>query len=196
MAIQNPNLSTYISLTREFHKHISVPTQNNVVMDQGKYITRASFKKLTERKYHVQDRKDFQHTSVKISCATTRFLVLPCCGTHMKYHVARGLSKHYHMKLDLKLGHNKYKMKQIHCVCVSYINVLDKPWSHVVYHAQEPLYMSSVEVTCWPVSGFFNNWNIIQLNNKTKFSEYFDVVHNLFLGSISANMESLLYTSE
>ena len=44
--------------------------------------------------------------------------------------------------------------------------------------------------------GSFNNWNIIQLNNKTICSEYFDEVHKVVLYGISANMASLVQTGK
>ena len=76
-------------------------------MDQGKYIKIASKWKFTDCEYHVQDRKYVPHTSVNISCATTQFHALPFCGLHVKPHGVRGLSKHYHLQLDPKLGHGK-----------------------------------------------------------------------------------------
>ena len=60
-------------------------------MDQGRDRKWASKIKWTEREYNIQDIKDVPHKSVKISCDTTQFPVLPFCGPHRKPYRAREL---------------------------------------------------------------------------------------------------------
>ena len=57
-----------------------------------------------EREYHVQDRKDVNHKSVKMSCASTQFQALSFFGPHSKSHRVRGLSKYYYLQIEPKLG--------------------------------------------------------------------------------------------
>ena len=73
MATNTSTVNTDIILERGFQKHLSDPTRANGLLDQGRYIKRASKWKWNEREYHVQDNKYVSHTSVKISCATTKF---------------------------------------------------------------------------------------------------------------------------
>ena len=74
---------------------------------QVKYRKIASKIKCTYRYYYVQDNYDVAHKYVKIYCYTNQFTALPFCGPHPKPHVKRGLSKHYHLSFDTKLGHVK-----------------------------------------------------------------------------------------
>ena len=64
------------------------------MIDKGKYIKRASKCNCTKCEYPVQNNVDENHIGV-----------LTFCGAHVKIHGVRGLSKHYHLKLDPKLGH-------------------------------------------------------------------------------------------
>ena len=60
--------------------------------------------KWTERKYHVQDNDTVELKYVKIYFNINQFSALPFCGPHSKPHGARGMSKHYHLGFDTKLG--------------------------------------------------------------------------------------------
>ena len=82
-------------MSKDHHKHR--------VVDQGKYMKRDSKRKWTDREYHVQDNDDAAHKEVEIYCDTNQLSELPFCGPHSKPHVARGLSKHYHLCFDPKL---------------------------------------------------------------------------------------------
>ena len=64
-----------------------------------------SKRKWTGREYHVQYNADVSHKDVKMYCDTNQFPALPFCGPHPKPHGARGLSKHYNLRFDPKLGH-------------------------------------------------------------------------------------------
>ena len=76
------------------------------VIDQGEYTKIASKRKWTEREYHVQDNADVSHKDAETYCDTNQFQAFPFCSPHPKPHVARGLNKHYHLRLDTKLGHD------------------------------------------------------------------------------------------
>ena len=60
--------------------------------------------KWTDRQYHVQDNVDVAHKYVRMYCNKNQFSALPFCGPNSKPHGTRGLSKHYHLHFDPKLG--------------------------------------------------------------------------------------------
>ena len=92
----------------------------------------------------------------------------------MKPHGVRGISKHYNLQLEPKLGHGTCEIRRIPCVCVEFTNIMDNPWAPGVDHTQKPCYQPVVDCTYWPVLCSFNDWNIIQFTNKIKYSEEFD----------------------
>ena len=51
----------------------------------------------TEGDYHLQNRNDGTHTSVKKCYATTQLPTLTFCGPNGKSHGVRGLSEYYHI---------------------------------------------------------------------------------------------------
>ena len=61
-------------------------------------------RKWTDRHYQVQDNIDFVQKDVRMYCNKNQFPALQFCGAHSKPHVTRGLSKHYHLRFDPKLG--------------------------------------------------------------------------------------------
>ena len=61
-------------------------------------------------------------------CNTKKFPALLFCGTHSKPHVARGLSKHYHLRFDTKIGMRVCAILRIPCACVAFTSMLYKPW--------------------------------------------------------------------
>ena len=98
------------------------------MIDHKRERKRASKRKGMEREHHVWERKDVQHKSVKLPCASTQFIAFLFCGPHAKPHGVIGLSKHYHLRLEPKLGHGKCEIRCILCACISFTNMLDKPW--------------------------------------------------------------------
>ena len=113
MVIHTSMNNTYISLAREFQKNISDPTRTHGLIDHRKYREKFSNHKWTEREYHVQDRKDVQQKSVKMSCASTQFQTFLFYGPHTKPHGVRGPIKHYHLQLEPKLVHGKCSIRRI-----------------------------------------------------------------------------------
>ena len=85
-------------------------------------------KKWTERKYHVQDNADVSQKYVRMYFNTKQFPALQFCGPHSKPHGARGLSKHYHLRFDTKLGNGVCAIFRMPCACVACTSMLDKPW--------------------------------------------------------------------
>ena len=162
------------------------------MIDQAKYGTKVRQKNWTKNEYHIQDIKYVSCTTVKISCTKAQFPILSFIGPHRKPHGVRVLSKHCHLILYLKLVHDKCAIQWISCACVLCTNMLDKPWDPSGDHSQQPCYQPVVECTLWPVSGTFNNWNIIQFTNKTTSSEDIEKVHKFVLDGISENMASLV----
>ena len=62
----------------------------------------------------------------KMYCNTNKFPELTFCGTHSKPHGARGLSKHYNLRFDPKLGMGECAIFRIPCACVSCTSMLKK----------------------------------------------------------------------
>ena len=74
-----------------------------------------------------------------------------------KTHVVRGMSKHYHLRLDPKLVHGKYAIQLITFEYVSCTNMLDKTLATCVDHTKQPIYQPVVDCTYRTVLGFSNN---------------------------------------
>ena len=87
-------------------------------------------RKWTDRQYHVQDNADVTHKDVKIYCNKNKFPELTFCGPHSKTYGARGLSKHYRLRFDPKLGYGVYAIFRISCACVACISMLEKNWMY------------------------------------------------------------------
>ena len=94
-----------VGLAKQFQKHLSKDHRKHGVIYQRKYRKRANKRKWTDRDYHVQDNADDAHKDVKIYCDTNQLPALPFFGPYPKPHGVRGLSKHYHLRLNPKLGH-------------------------------------------------------------------------------------------
>ena len=71
-----------------------------------------------------------------------------------------------------------------------YINVR-KPWISGITPDEQERYKPTTKCTYWPVLGFFNNCNMIQLSQKSTPFDAFDEIHQVILDIVSANMASL-----
>ena len=120
-------------------------------------------KKLTERKYHIQDNADVELKYVKMYCNKNQFPTLPFCGPNSKSRGSRGLGKHYHLRFDPKLGMGKCAICRIPCACVACTSMLYKPWISGIPSEKQERYKPVTKCTYWQVLGEFNNWNIIEL---------------------------------
>ena len=118
MEIHTSNVNTDTSLSREFQKHLSDPTRAHGLLYHGKDIKHASKRKWNDCDYHVQERNDVSHTSVKMSCATTKLPELSFCGPHAKHHGVRRLIKNYHLLIDPKVVNGKYATQRVTCDCI------------------------------------------------------------------------------
>ena len=117
-----------VSLVHEFKDHMEEEHRQNGSIDQGKSIKRFMKRKWTERQFHVQDNAAVELKDVKIYCNTNQLLALPFCGPYSKPHCARGLSKHYHLLFDPKLGMRVFSIRRVPCACIDCTSMLDKPW--------------------------------------------------------------------
>ena len=142
--------------------------------------------------YHVQDRADVAHKDVIMYCNTNQFQVSPFCGPYSKPHGARGLSKHYHLIFDTKLGNGVCAIRHITCACFACTSILYKPWISGIPSDMQERYKPVTKCIYWPVSGPFNNCNIIQLSHKSTPYDVFDEIHQGVLDGISDNMASLV----
>ena len=118
-------------------------------------------RKWTEIKYHVQDNADVEHTDVKMYCNKNQFPSLSFCGPHSKLHGKRGLSKHYHLSFDQKLGNGINSIHRIPCMCVACTSMLDKHLIYGIPPDKQERYKPVTKCNYWPVLGSFSNWNII-----------------------------------
>ena len=71
-------------------------------------------------------------------------------------------------------------------------SMLDKSWMYGIPSDEQERYKPVTNCTYWPILGSFNNWNIIQLSQKSTPSDAFDEIHQLVLDVISDNMASLV----
>ena len=61
-------------------------------------------------------------------CNKNQFPALPFCGKYSKPRVSIGMSKHYNLRFDPKLGNGVCVIHHIPCACVACTSILDKPW--------------------------------------------------------------------
>ena len=148
-------------------------------------------RKWTERKYHVQDNANVEFKDVKMYCNTNQFTELSFSGPHSKPHGERGLSKHYHLRFDPKIGMVLCEKFRIPCACVSCTSMIDKPWISGIPSDKQERYRLVTNCTYWSVLWSFNNWNIIEITQKSTSSDTFDEIHQVVLDGISENMASL-----
>ena len=125
-------------------------------------------------------------------CNKNQFPALPFCGPHSKPHGARGLSKHYHLRFDPKLGMRVCAIRRIPCTCFACTSMLDKEWISGIPSDKQDRYKPVTKCTYWTLLRTFNNWNIIQLSSKSTSTETFDEIHQVVLDSISDDMASLV----
>ena len=125
-------------------------------------------------------------------CKTNQLPELSFSGPHSKRYSARGLSKHYHLSFDPKLGMGVCAIRHIPCACVACTSMVEKPWISGIPPERKERYKPVTKFTYWKVLGYFNNWNIIQLSQKLTSSETFDEIHQVVLDGISDNMASLV----
>ena len=136
---------------------------------------------MTFGQYHVQDNYDVAHQDVKIYCNTNQFPELPFCGPHSKTRGARGLSKHYHLRFDTKIGNGVCAFFRIPCACVACASIIDKPWISGIPSDEQERYKTFTVCPYWIVLGSFNNWNIIILSHKSTPSDDLMKFTRLFL---------------
>ena len=117
-----------VSLAKEFQQFLTKNHSKNGDIDQGKSKKWFIGRKWTDRQYHVQDNADIEHKDVKMYCNTSQFPELSFFGPHSKTHSTRGLSKHYHLCFDPKLGMVICAIFRIPCDFVACTKILDKPW--------------------------------------------------------------------
>ena len=125
-------------------------------------------------------------------CNTSQFPELSFSGPHSKPHGKIGLSKHYHLCFDTKLGMGVCAILRIPCSCVACTSMLDKPWISGISSDKQDRYKTVTKCTYWSVLGSFNNSNIIQLSPKSTSSDAFDEIHKVVIDRISDNMASLV----
>ena len=139
MVIHTSTENAYISLTKEFRKHLSDPSHAHELIYHDKYRKHASNRKETEREYHFQDSKDVQQKSLKMPYDSTQFPALRFFGPRENPHGILGLSKHYHLRLEPKLGNGKCAIIRIPCACNARTKMLGNTWEIGVDLIDQPL---------------------------------------------------------
>ena len=76
-------------------------------------------RKWVERKYHLWDNNAVELKDVKIYCNTNKFSELSFSDPHSKPLGTRGLTKHYHLRSNSKLGMGVGVIRRIPCACVA-----------------------------------------------------------------------------
>ena len=132
---------------------MSMEHRKHGVIDQGKYKRRASNRKWTYREYHVQDNADVAHKEVKMYCNTNRLPALTFGVLYPKPLGIRVLSKHYHSRLDQKLGHGICTIFRIPCACFVCTSMIDQPWIIGISSEKQAHYQPVTHCTYWPVLG-------------------------------------------
>ena len=138
-----------------------------------------------------QDNADVEHQDLKMYCNTSQFPSLSFCGPHFKPHGAKGFSKHYHLRFDPKLGMGICAIFRIPYSCVACTSMLDKPRISIIPPDEQERYKPFTKCNYCPVLVSFNNWNIIQLSQKSTPSDAFDEIHQVVLDGKSDNIASL-----
>ena len=149
-------------------------------------------RKWIDRQYIVQDNNNVAHKDVIMYCNKNKSPALPCFGPHSKTHGTRGLSKHYHLRFDPKLGNGLCEMFCIPCTCVICTPMLDKPWISGIPLGKQERYKHVTNCIYWPVLGPLNNWYNIQLAQKSTPYYAYDETHQVIFDRISDNMASLV----
>ena len=90
---------------------------------------------------------------MKIYCNKNQFTALKFCVPHPKPHEKRGISKHYHLQFDPKLGNGVCENFRIPCACVACTPMLDKPWIYGISSNKKEHYKPVKKCTYWPVLG-------------------------------------------
>ena len=90
-------------------------------------------------------------------CNTNKLLALPFCCPYYKPRGARGLSKHYNLRFDPKLGNGVCAIRRIPCACVECASMLDKTWISSMPSDEQERYKPVTKCNWWPVLGSFNN---------------------------------------
>ena len=110
------------------------------MLDYGKHKKSSGKKNCKNREYHVQKNEYVEHQYIKFYCTTNQFPLLPFCGPHNKAHVVRGLSKHYHMCFDTKLGYDTCAIHFNPCECTHFASAIDSYCNPDVSQRQQPCY--------------------------------------------------------
>ena len=90
--------------------------------------------------YHVQDNADVAYQYLKMYCNKNQHPALSFCGPNSKPHGARGMSKHYHLRFDPKLGNGVCAIRCIPCACVACTSIIYKHWMSGIPSVKQECY--------------------------------------------------------
>ena len=121
-----------------------------------------------------------------------QFPALKFCGSHTKPHGSGGLSKHYHLRFDPKLGHGISIILRIPCACVAWTSILNQPWISGIPSKKQACYQPVTNCTYWSVLVSYKFFNTIELTPKSTPFEAFDEIHKVVIDRIRENMVLLV----
>ena len=75
--------------------------------------------KCIDIEYHVHINADVSHKEFKMYYDTNQSPTLSFCGAHTKPHGARGLSSHYNLRFDTKIGNGICEIFHIPYACIA-----------------------------------------------------------------------------
>ena len=131
---------------------------------------------------------------MKLYCNTNKFPELSFSGPHSKAHGAWRYSKHFHLRFDPKLVMGVCAIRRIPCASFACTSMLYKYFISGIPSDKQERYKPVTKCSYWPLSGSFNNWNIIELSQKSTSIDTFDEIHQIDFDGISDNM-ALLFES-
>ena len=152
---------------------------------------------------------------MKIYCSTKQLPALPFCGPHFKPHVARGLSKHYHLRFDPKLGNGEFAIFRImfnafqsildtqHGIDIDLQDSMSNPMESLDDMQGDPMYFHQtmaqedsgdfVDAVVKEVNGYVENahWKHVPAKSVPEYTDifpsiwYMQIKRNIFINEIT-----------
>ena len=92
------------------------------------------------------------------------------------------------MIFDPKIDNGVCAIRCISCTCVACTSLIDKNWISGIPPDEQERYKPVTKCTYWPVLGYFENCNIVELSHKSTDSDVFDKIQHVVIDGISDNM--------
>jgi hypothetical protein len=145
------------------------------------------------RNYLLQNKEDVEHSNITMSWQRKLFPVLPEVEGQPKIRGRNGVLTHYHFRLDPNLGAGKCAIRRIPCACPACVQTLLLDWDPTItIPKDQPRYQPVKRCHFHDILGKYNNWIIMEFNNKGSPDEDLDDVHAVVLkGMTETTMEQI-----